>query len=780
MAVYNTGSVTVKVGSASVSGSGTAFNTYISAGNIFKLVSGTAWYEVATVSNATQFTLTSRYADTNYQTSRTSEHVASTNVGTLLYTGTLANYPVIRSSVTITASNVTFTDDGGGTLTGTPTGSGTVDYDTGAVTFTFTATFDASQNISASYFSGDTLSGMTYQIVTDYTTNYSFPEMGLNDINFPYIYTKAVRLIDSAIYNASINTATIASADINGGTIDNTTIGQTTATIANFTSINASTINASHFTNGIVYENLIDNPFEVMSNLDSAGGFGTATYDNRTVATSFTIGEVVTATPSGATGVVVSEDESASTLTIGRAAGRFHDDDEIEGGTSGATADINMPDSAAGVDEVQNGDFSADTDPPPGWSAAAGAVLTTDAGGAVGNALTITCNGSDNPYASQTTPSLTAGELYKFTFYVKQGTEATFRAYVRDGDGATTHGTYTANTEATRAWVEHSFVFRNITTGTGLIILQQRATAGAGTTILFDEVSLWHLRPCSTGTGSFDSWIKSNSLDVYRVNTNDVTLQDGCLYGAMLVTTTSSNTKLRYNHAVKSKDWYLEKFKGRTVTFGMWVKTDTASQNRLTIDDGVTTSNSSDHTGGNDWEWLEVTHIFSASATEATFYLANDGLEIISYICQPMLAICDGLGEGNFSYPHGRIVWLEKGLTSNTITGSGSGDVGTTTLNLDADLNGAIPNGVKSIHAYGVVNDSGSAGTDCYLVLAEDRSDSAYGVTLSPYGLANDTSARGNGWIPCNTNGDIEYAIEATGANTFDITNFRWTGVQLR
>ena len=65
------------------------------------------------------------------------------------------NNPVIQNEYVMTASGLRFTDDGAGVLTGTPTGSGTIDYDTGSWALTLDATFTATRNIAASFISGD-------------------------------------------------------------------------------------------------------------------------------------------------------------------------------------------------------------------------------------------------------------------------------------------------------------------------------------------------------------------------------------------------------------------------------------------------------------------------------------------------------------------------------------------------------------------------------------------------------------------------------------------------
>lgn len=67
---------------------------------------------------------------------------------------------------------------------------------------------------------------------------------------------------------------------------------------------------------------------------------------------------------------------------------------------------------------------------------------------------------------------------------------------------------------------------------------------------------------------------------------------------------------------------------GRTVTFGCWVKTNTANRARLYIVDGVGSTASSFHTGDSTWQWLTVTRTLDASATylEASCYImTGDG-----------------------------------------------------------------------------------------------------------------------------------------------------------
>lgn len=53
------------------------------------------------------------------------------------------------------------------------------------------------------------VTGVTYQIVTDYTPNFDLPEMGINDVNFAHIYTKAMRLIDEKLQDLEDRVASL-------------------------------------------------------------------------------------------------------------------------------------------------------------------------------------------------------------------------------------------------------------------------------------------------------------------------------------------------------------------------------------------------------------------------------------------------------------------------------------------------------------------------------------------------------------------------------------------
>jgi len=96
-------------------------------------------------------------------------------------------------------------------------------------------------------------------------------------------------------------------------------------------------------------------------------------------------------------------------------------------------------------------------------------------------------------------------------------------------------------------------------------------------------------------------------------------------YSMKIISGSSNSYKAGY-----SIDDY-DDYEGRTVKFGMWVYCGTASKARIYIYDGTTTTNSSYHTGGGDWEFLEVEAQVGASNTELTFGCEVQSSTITAY-----------------------------------------------------------------------------------------------------------------------------------------------------
>jgi len=149
-----------------------------------------------------------------------------------------------------------------------------------------------------------------------------------------------------------------------------------------------------------------------------------------------------------------------------------------------------------GMNLVTNGSFTADTDPPPGWSSYQSAVLTTEAGGKIGNCLMVTEGGETKPYAYQDI-TVTAGKLYKFTCYIKAGTENQYLVSLKDMDNSVIFYTTGVQTEVAGDWSTSVIHVFQAPAGcsTVRIHLTSNSLAAEAKTIYFDEVSLHNIPP---------------------------------------------------------------------------------------------------------------------------------------------------------------------------------------------------------------------------------------------------------------------------------------------
>ena len=180
------------------------------------------------------------------------------------------------------------------------------------------------------------------------------------------------------------------------------------------------------------------------------------------------VGEVLTGATSGAVGTVLTVNDTGGdwgagtgtgNVTMGTCDGRFQDNEDLDGSVSGANCcTLNMPDSAAGVDLLQNGDFSVDTDPPPGW-AAGNSTLTTEAAGKVGNCLKVLAVATPG-YANKTF-TVEAGKTYRWEFYYKVTAPDIAQIRVRDITNLTDMTPITGMPNTAGAWSAkqtHTFI----------------------------------------------------------------------------------------------------------------------------------------------------------------------------------------------------------------------------------------------------------------------------------------------------------------------------------
>jgi len=138
--------------------------------------------------------------------------------------------------------------------------------------------------------------------------------------------------------------------------------------------------------------------------------------------------------------------------------------------------------------------------------------------------------------------------------------------------------------------------------------------------ILNGNLEIWSNGPNSDP----DGWSKQGSNP--NTASRESTEKKIGAYSAKIVTNALGSTMLiQQIHPAKGINYW----KGRTVTLSAWVKTNSGNI-RIIINDGVGTS-SATHSGGNNWELLNVTRTISGSATIVEARLSAEQTSATAY-----------------------------------------------------------------------------------------------------------------------------------------------------
>ena len=119
-----------------------------------------------------------------------------------------------------------------------------------------------------------------------------------------------------------------------------------------------------------------------------------------------------------------------------------------------------------------------------------------------------------------------------------------------------------------------------------------------------------------------------------------------------------------------------------------------------------------------------------------------------------------------------RPTWLAAPLTSTSWDGDAYSTTAKTVIDMSAVF--GVPANIKAVDLKVAIQDSGSAGALCYIILAPNNTASQ-GKTFSLEGVPNDTFRYTSMLVPCDANGDIYYQIAATGASTLDVYMEVWS-----
>lgn len=515
-------------------------------------------------------------------------------------------------------------------------------------------------------------------------------------------------------------------------------------------------------------ENIIkNNDYGTWSQSDANKGLATLVYDNL-AGGNFGVGNTITGATSGAVGKLQT-DNGATSMVLGAVSGTFQDNEQIGNG-AGVTADVNGDNSIGVTNDPMNNDSTGE------W---------TDDGVNIALAFaaaeyTVTTNAA-NQRAWMTNCAFSAGHLYKIELDIKDGTQAGVDIEAYFDDGAAQYG----KTETTAAgWASIWFTFEAATTtAVGLAGFRVVDNCG-GNNIEIRRFSVYEINPCCTAADALgpDNWVKDTTLDLYREHAGTNTF-DGMFYALMMVPTTANDFVYWPRGYYDNEEWYRQ-FRGIPLTFALKGNTNTASHLRIAIEDSVGTTYSSYHAGDGVEDWLEVTRVINAAATSVRFLIYCDQVgtvngNTICYVGCDIAVLGASIGEGNYRPKQQEVIWLEKTIPSNTLHSLLSQSTcAMTDLNIEADSDAILPKGCKTVGVVSAVIDSASVNNVCSLILRADAVQ-AYQYFNSCDGLANDNRSRVFGFQKCDVDGDMDYAIDASGANTFDITYFHYYAVQI-
>ena len=422
-----------------------------------------------------------------------------------------------------------------------------------------------------------------------------------------------------------------------------------------------------------------------------------------------------------------------------------------------------------GSDLVTNGAFSSDTS---GWTAVR-ATLSSVSGGQSGNCLSVSRDSGDDQSAFQNiTTSAVVGQLYKATVYVKDGTASSQQFHLQLYSGSEYRRTIGTTTSS---WVQHTIYITATDATVGVTLRKNSSDAGS---ILFDtSVAHISVAGCVAADSLMaDGWAKDNNNDCFRIYGSSSFNRDGGSPYSLEVDFASGNEIFYPRGNIQADPTWFKRFQGQTVTLGCWVYSSAATLVKLSDNDG---ESSATHTGGGGWEWLEVTRTCDSSITFFRTVFRGAGTET-AYFTQPILALGHSIGSGGYTKPINEVVYPEeviKILSLDNKTGAnGFSDVSDTPIDLQADTEGKMPYNARAINLNVSSNDSASASGAGLIFFTGLNGDKAE-VISRPHGKTNDTVDDASAEIVLRdiytsngAGGNLNYTIDASGSNTFDVT----------
>ena len=407
-----------------------------------------------------------------------------------------------------------------------------------------------------------------------------------------------------------------------------------------------------------------------------------------------------------------------------------------------------------GSDLVVNGGF-ATTDSWTGVDCS----LASIAGGQSGNCLEITRTGANGQYAFQT-PTLTVNKLYTLSVYVKSGSSGDESGYIGMMTNARTSYVSYKGITSSGSWTIYTLTFKATETNNVVVVGKGTPTAG---TMLFDSVTLYEVTPgyVAADTVAPDGGTKTATLDIHRAEADSTHCKG--YYG--LKYTKGADTAEYHNILSITNRGQLDKLKGQTVTFGMAGYSVTATDNlKIQIYDGVTAVTSSAFWGADALGWKEISQAVAANATELTFRVLLDGdTADVAYGSFYMAVNGSSIGEYNYAPKPSEQILCDANITLTGYTATTSAADGI--INLEAASSGMIGKGVKAVlvKAYG----KDSAAGDGVGFDVQSASGVEDGISVDTQ--VNNIKIHGQGWVKCDSNGDIYLDHRGSGASALTL-----------
>lgn len=420
-----------------------------------------------------------------------------------------------------------------------------------------------------------------------------------------------------------------------------------------------------------------------------------------------------------------------------------------------------------GSDLVLNGGFDSDT---ANWTGT-NATLASIAGGQAGNCLQITRTGAGLQVAFQVTPVLTKGKLYAVVAYVKSGTSGN-EAFQLRAIGTGVVGTLSGT--STGSWVAHTLVFEADRDNTHeLDLIKNTATVG---TMLHDTVTIYEVTPgcVAADTKGPDGWEKTTSASVklYKEYRN-ASVPVGVHTELKIVNTSGSDCHISLTQGIDNDDInYLAEHEGRIMTTAITVRGQSAASKVAigTWEDGF---QQLDINTGSGEEWLEGSRTIGTGLSAFRSLTIKVATGETVYVSLPMDIFGSSIGEGNYQPSQDKDINLEENIILED--GTSWPTTADHLINLEVQSNGKIPKGIKGIFVKYWVRDSNSSGAAAVLVFGADVSvfeEVRMDIGTGGLAMANNKIFNSNAFIRCNSDGNIESEITASGgaSETLDIS----------